>query len=246
MPEGHATGDARCRRDEDAVEGDLLDPPARRAEEEDVALLHLEHHLLVELSDAALALLGSGEEDAVQTAIGDRPAARDGDDLRALARAHEAARAVPHDARPQLGELVRRIAPREHVQDALEGAARKLRERGGLVNDALEIFDGPVIHRGHRDDLLRDDVGRIARIAERLDRAVLHALGDRSRRQEVAAVLRDDDPGRRLVDAVTGPSDALHATRDRRRRLDLDDEVDRAHVDAELERARRDKRGQPS
>src|SRR4051812_10423733 len=37
-------------------------------------------------------------------------------------------------------------------------------------------------------------------------------------------------------------TDALHAARDRRRRLDLHDEVDRAHIDAELERARRDER----
>ena len=38
------------------------------------------------------------------------------------------------------------------------------------------------------------------------------------------------------ADRVAGAADALHAARDRRRRLDLDDEVDRAHVDAELER----------
>ena len=35
-------------------------------------------------------------------------------------------------------------------------------------------------------------------------------------------------------------TDALQAGRDGRRRLDLDDEVDRAHVDAQLEAARRD------
>ena len=39
---------------------------------------------------------------------------------------------------------------------------------------------------------------------------------------------------------MTGSPDALHAARDRRRRLDLDHQIDRAHVDAELERARGD------
>ena len=38
------------------------------------------------------------------------------------------------------------------------------------------------------------------------------------------------------ADGVAGAADALHAARDRRRRLDLDDEIDRAHVDAELQR----------
>jgi hypothetical protein len=35
---------------------------------------------------------------------------------------------------------------------------------------------------------------------------------------------------------VPGAADALQAAATRPRRLDLDDEVDRAHVDAELER----------
>ena len=37
------------------------------------------------------------------------------------------------------------------------------------------------------------------------------------------------------VPLVAGAADALQARGDRRRRLDLDDEVDRTHVDAELE-----------
>ena len=40
-----------------------------------------------------------------------------------------------------------------------------------------------------------------------------------------------------LVDAVTGASDALQAARDGLGRLDLQHEVDGAHVDAQLERA---------
>ena len=44
------------------------------------------------------------------------------------------------------------------------------------------------------------------------------------------------------ADLVAGPADPLQAAGDRRRALDLDDEVDRAHVDAELEAARRDER----
>ena len=55
--------------------------------------------------------------------------------------------------------------------------------------------------------------------------------------EQVAAVLGEDDALRRLADLVTRPTDALQSARDRPGRLDLDDEVDRAHVDAELEAA---------
>src|SRR5439155_1701126 len=132
VPEGHPARNPWRGRDKHAVLRDRLDPPARRAEEEDVALLRFEDHLLVELADAALALL----------------------------RARE------------------------------------------------------------------------------------HAFGDRRAREQITAVFRDDHAGRRLVDAVAGTSDPLHSARDRRRRLDLYDQIDRAHVDAELERAGRDERGE--
>ncbi len=62
--------------------------------------------------------------------------------------------------------------------------------------------------------------------------------------EEVAAVLREDDALGGRADLVTGPTDPLEAARDRRRALDLDDEVDGAHVDAELEARRRDERRQ--
>ena len=43
---------------------------------------------------------------------------------------------------------------------------------------------------------------------------------------------------------MAGAADALQAAGDAARRLDLDDEVDRAHIDAELERGRGDEAGQ--
>ena len=58
--------------------------------------------------------------------------------------------------------------------------------------------------------------------------------------EQVAAVLRVDRAPARLADRVAGPADALQATGHRARRLDLDDEIDGAHVDAELEAARGD------
>src|SRR5207245_10627176 len=97
---------------------DLLDAPARCAQEEDVAFLGLEDHLLVELPDAALAFLRARQEDAVEAAVRDGATVRDRDHLGALARADHARGAVPPDARPTPGELVRGIPARQHVEHA--------------------------------------------------------------------------------------------------------------------------------
>ena len=87
------------------------------------------------------------------------------------------------------------------------------------------------------DDLLGEHVERVAQVAGRLDLAVEHAPHDDGRLEQVAAVLRVDRALARLADLVAGAPDALQAAADRARRLDLDHEVDGAHVDAELEAA---------
>src|SRR6185312_8811602 len=51
-PEGDQAGDARSRRYENAIAGDLLDAPGRRAEEKRLAGAGLVDHFLVELADA--------------------------------------------------------------------------------------------------------------------------------------------------------------------------------------------------
>ena len=53
-------------------------------------------------------------------------------------------------------------------------------------------------------------------------------------------------PLARRADLVAGPADPLQPAGDAGRALDLDDEIDRAHVDPELEAGRGDERGQPA
>ena len=48
-------------------------------------------------------------------------------------------------------------------------------------------------------------------------------------------MLREDHAAGDRADLVAGAADALQPGGDRRRRLDLDDQVDGAHVDAQLE-----------
>ena len=74
----------------------------------------------------------------------------------------------------------------------------------------------------------------------------MHPPGDDGALEQVAAVLREDDALAGRPDLVAGAADPLEPAGDARRALDLDDEVDRAHVDAELEAGRGDQRGEPA
>ena len=92
---------------------------------------------------------------------------------------------------------------------------------------------------GDRDDLLGEDVEGVARHDGRLDAALAHELDDDRALEEVGAELGEDAALRGVPDRVAGAADALQAAGDGLRRLDLEHEVDGAHVDAELERRRR-------
>ena len=237
LPERHSAGNARRRRDDHAVARDLLDAPGRGAEQERLAGARLVDHLLVELADAPAAV---DEEDAEEPAVGNRARVRDREPARAVARADHPAGAIPDDARPQLGELVGRIAPGEHVEHVLELRARQVLEGVGARDERVKIVDGDFVVGRDRHDLLREHVERIARDLRLLDLAVAHRARDDGALEQVGAELREDAALRRRAQLVARAPDALQAARDRLRRLDLDHEVDGAHVDAELEARRRD------
>src|SRR2546427_8458735 len=117
LPERHGAGHAWSRRDEDAVARNLLDPPGRRAEQERLAGPRLVDHLLVEFANTAAAV---DEIHAKKTAIRDCSGIRHGQPTGAAATADDAGGAIPDDARPELGELVGRITPGQHVKRVLE------------------------------------------------------------------------------------------------------------------------------
>ncbi len=178
--------------------------------------------------------------DAEEPAVGDRARVRDGELARARPSTNDARRAIPHDPRPQLRELVRGIAPGEHVEHVLELRAREIGERVGALHELVQLVDRDLLVGADRDDLLRDDVEGIPRDARLLDRALAHRLRHHRRFEQVGAELGEDAPARDRREVVTGASDPLEPARDRLRALDLDHEVDRAHVDPELERGGRD------
>ena len=81
-------------------------------------------------------------------------------------------------------------------------------------------------------------------------RRVLRILRDRIDRggafQHFEAVGRHQNAARRLVHAVIGAADALQQAARAFRRADIDDEIDVAPVDAEIERGGTDHRAQPA
>ena len=166
-----------------------------------------------------------------------------------LAGADRSRDAVPDDPRPQLPELLARVAPVEHVEHVLELRARQLRVGVGARQQRRQHVDGQDVvvgRRRHRDDLLRQHVERVARDDRRLDQPLAHALRDHRALQEVGAELGEDPPLRRVADVVAGAADPLQPRGDRLRRLDLQHEVHGAHVDAQLERGGRDQARQLS
>ena len=211
------------------------------AEQEDLAAPRFVDALLVELADPRAV----GREDAEQPAVGDRAARDDREPPGALACAITFVGAIPDDAWPQLGERVGRVAARQHVEDRDEHVLGELREAGAPPDRVEEVVDAPLVDRGHRDELLREHVERVARVPRGLDVRREHPLGHDRRLEQVAAVLGDElaDAGRAHL--VSGPADPLEPARDRRRRFHLDHEVDRAHVDPELERRRGDDASEP-
>jgi len=64
----------------------------------------------------------------------------------------------------------------------------------------------------------------------------MHRFGDCRAREEIAAIFWKDDSRADGTDLMRRAPDSLHAAGDRRRRLDLNHEIDRTHVDAQLER----------
>ena len=234
LPERQTPRQARGRGHEHPVVGDVLDPPGRGAEGEHVADAGLVDHLLVQLADPPAGAFPGGEEHGVQPAVGDGATTGDGQPLRAAATGEDTGDAVPDDPWTQLGELVARVAAGQHVEHRLEdragseanGVARRTScsrsstDQSSMAHIATTCWASTSTGlAGTRSDSM----------------APAHPLHDDRGLDQVAAELREQHATRHGPDLVAGTPHPLQATGDAGRRLDLHDEVDGTHVDAELE-----------
>src|SRR5581483_10859159 len=224
----------------------------RCAEGKDLTDAALEDHFLVELTDADGLFMFACEENTIEAAIGDGASVENGKNLRALAWGENVGIAIPCDARTQFGKFVGGIAAREKIEHILEGGAAEVGEGSGPAHQSEEIVDGNLGLTGAfafptrdreagrlgygGDDLLGENIEGIAENRCRLDVSFVHGAGNSGAGDQIGAVFREDDALADHADAVPRAADALHAAGDRRRRLDLNDKVDGAHIDAEFKR----------
>src|SRR2546430_845866 len=80
--------------------------------------------------------------------------------------------------------------------------AREIRERVRTADELVEVVDRDLLVCGHSDDLLRENVERVARDDRLFDRSYLHALGDHRGLEQIGAELREDPALRRRVQLV--------------------------------------------
>ena len=204
-------------------------------------------HLLVELADPSAAV---DLEDPEKPAIRDRARVRDREPASARSGPRiTPAVPVPHDPRPQLRELVGRIAPREHVEDVVELLPGEVGERMGRRRTSVEqLVDRDLLSSAQiaTTCCARTSSGlRGIAISSIAPARIAFATTAHSR--EVGAELREDlGPSEVAPRPCPARPTRCRPSRDRLRALDLDHEVDRAHVDAELEARGRDEAWDPA
>ncbi len=219
---------------------DAPDLPRVRAQQEDIAGHAFDGKILVERTDHVPLRL---DDDVEVRSVGDSAAAGDRGQPRAAPRPELAVDAIV----VQEGSAASargRDAVGEHRDDRVEIAAieRAIGERP--AHEREERFDLPFVLRARGDDLLREDIERRFRDLERVERTAANPAHERRTLDQFVARRDVEDSFGQRAYPVAGAPDALQRHRDRSRRAELHHKVDRADVDAELERGGCDDRSQ--
>ncbi len=212
VPEGHLCRLTGCRAHDHFLECDVLDAPCRRAEQERLTGPRFVDHLFVEFADAGAV----GKKDTVETTVRDGATVGDGETLRTVTRTQAVGDAVPHDARPQFVELVARVTTGEQVEHVVEDLVGHLGKVRAPSHDDRQFVDGCLAGNRHvGNDLLGEDIERIAQVARGLDGTVDHTTGNDRRFDEVPTVFRKQPPPTGLAHAVARTADTLQTPADR-------------------------------
>ena len=207
----------------------------------DVAGHALDREVFVERADdVALGF----DDDVVVGGLGNRAAAGDRGDARAAARAQAAVDAIVVQVRPAAAARGRDAVGEHRERRSSKSRALEIAVRIGRAHRRVERVDFPLVLRAGGDDLLREDVERRVGNLERVERAAADRADQRRALEQLVARRREKTPFGLRADPVARAADALQRDRDRARRAELHDEIDRADVDAELERGGRDDRAQ--
>ena len=211
-----------------------------RAEQEHVTRQALGHELLVEGTDFQIGL---GHEDVVEPVVRDRPAGGERQEPAAPARVQSVVHPVPQDARRRALDLGRQRLG-EGADDRHELLAPEIAVGRRVLEPRVQGVDRQRLGGDGGDDLLGQDVERRFGRHDPVELTFLDRSHDGRRLQQLLASGHDDPALGRAAQQVPGAAHALQGRRDVARRLELDDQVDRADVDAELERGGGDQRAQ--
>ena len=166
----------------------------------------------------------------------------DGADIHAVALRHARMRDAPAAvlALPDLGEALigfqRVAAGGDEIDRGVEIGARQPGIGRGGAHFGEELVGEERRAAGAAEDVLRQHVERAGAQRRRVLRVLRHRIDGGAAFQHLEAVGRHQHRLRRFVQPVVGAADALHQPRGALRRADIDDEIDVAPVDAEVER----------
>jgi hypothetical protein len=151
---------------------------------------------------------------------------------------------IPDQARLERGEVVGRIPAAEQVQDRIQDRAGQSGEWGGPLGQGQDLVHRPFIPGGLVACLVIATIRRArtsSGLRGRRSAASIpsgeHSLDDHRAGDQVTAILRQDHARPHRSDLMAGTADPLQPWRQRWAGLDLDDHVDRSHVDAQFKAA---------
>ena len=137
---------------------------------------------------------------------------------------------------------LRREALGGHADDGVEARSRQVPIRPGAPDQRVELVLAIIAARRLGDDLLRQHVERRVVRDDAIEPAATDNAQERRALDQIVAREGEQASLRRAGHRVAGAPEPLKQRRNPVRRADLADEIDRADVDAELERRRRDER----
>src|ERR1035437_263377 len=233
-PEGKVRRSAMGVFDEHAAGGfDLLDAPARVAEQDHVARSRVDGEVLIQRSDLYSFRL---QDDVEERGVGNRSTVRDGDGARAAARVQLAVNAVAQQVR-SVAASAGLDAFAEQLHYLVEEIAREIAVGISAAQNIVERSFVPWLGSHTGDDLLHQHVDGLRRNLKLIKFAGAHLADQRGLFEEVVAGGREEPAFGDRSAPVACASNALHGYCDGACAGNLAHEVDIPDINSQLERS---------
>ena len=240
LPERRGCALRRGGRNDHAVARDFLDFPRERAQIEFVAQPGFEHKFLVQLAQPRAV----GKRDGEPAAVGNRAARGQRQHARVRVSAHAAGQPVVDDARLYGAVVHALIVAREHAEHRLHVLGRKTAIGIGAGEDFHGFVHRVRAGRRHGDEVLGKHVQTHLRRVHALNAPLARGFAHQRAADGLGGRARIHAHAAHAAGIVPRPPQPLQQRRHARRRADLNDQIDLAHVDAQLHGRRGDHHAQ--